>query len=262
MKNIRTGEEVVPKYVSPKVHDAIQFIRADKLPVDSMGYPVGPTSPDVAKAIRPPLGVSPGEWRTAIEVATEYFRATAGTMPPTREALEAISSLPPRVWNLLHREENLSRWQAALAVRGILKKGSGLTHDQLLALRAITDVTMKGDIASRLRRLGVSWETYQNWMRDQRFSSQLQTLTSAAMEEAQPLISLELTRGAVAGDLSKVKYFHELTGKAPATSTEADVKAFMVGLIEVLQGEISNPDQLRRIAERLTNLKNKTIGPS
>jgi hypothetical protein len=30
----------------------------------------------------------------------------------------------------------------------------------------------------------------------------------------------------------------------------------------VLQGEIDNPDQLRRIAERLTNLKNKTIGPS
>lgn len=240
--------------------DNIVLALADHLPVDAMGGPVGKPTGEVVKAIRRPLGISAREWMTALEVATEYFRMTQGLVQPTKESLMAISDLPNRTWNLIYRKENRDTFEAALALKGILKKGSGLTFEQLRALRYLTDFTAPGDTQQRLKKLGISWEVFQVWMNDEKFASQYKARSEDILRQAEPDVNLALVRGAVAGRLENIKYLHQLTGKFDAAQS-SDIRAFMTGLVEILTGELKeNPALLMRLSERLTALKERTLG--
>lgn len=232
----------------------------DRLPVDAEGYPIGLPSERVVRALRPPVGVNGRQWLTALEVATEYFRLTRGMALLSEQAMVSASDLDKNVWRLIYHPDNIDQWHAALALKGMMKKGSGLTFDQHRALRVLTDVTSKGDIKSRLRKLGVSWEVYQNWMRDKKFSEQFKALANDILDQNQAPVLMALTAGAVEGNLAKIEYFHKITGQYQDTQ-KADVEKFMVGLVEVLQGELKeHPELLRSIAGRLTDLKNRTMG--
>lgn len=251
----------VEKMPEPGKAQQIALALGDKIPIDSMGYPIGKSVAETSKVVAKPFGISQREWQTAIEVATEYFRLTSGMVPIDKEAMISASSMPARVWNLIYKGENRDTWHAALAVRGIMKKGSGLTFDQLRALRVLTDVSMRGDLNLRLKKLGISWETYQNWMRDKKFKAQLDAITNDVVDQAQSSVMLELTRGAVEGNLSKIQYFHAMTGRAPKLESTSDVRAFLQGVIQVLQEELEDKELLYRIADRLQEIKNNTLGP-
>lgn len=238
---------------------AIQVALSDHIPVDDLGYPVGRTTVDTVKAIKPPMGITRREWVTAIEVATEYFRLTAGIVPPTKDGLMGISSLDERVWNVIYNEVNLPDWEAALAIRGILKKGSGLTADQLQTLRYLTDLTKPGTLDTKLKRLGVSWETFQNWSKDKRFKEQLNQRAEQILDEAQPHVNMAIAKGAIDGKLPMIQYFHQITGKHQKDG-QNDVDKFLVGLVEILQGEIQDAELLRKIAGRLQSLKDRING--
>jgi hypothetical protein len=239
---------------------AIAAALGDRLPVDAVGYPIGMPTERAVKAVRPPIGVSGREWHTALETATEYFRLTSGMVPLTKEAMKSSSDLASRVWDLIYHEDNLDTWHAALALKGMMKKGSGLTFEQMRALRFLTDVTNRGNLAQKLKKLGISWEVYQNWMRDAKFKAQFQAAAEQVLDEAQAPVALALTTGAIEGKLENIKYFHQITGKYQ-NQNQADVEKFMVGLVEILQGELSDhPELLRKIAGRLTALKDRTMG--
>lgn len=239
---------------------AIAMALGDKLPVDAMGYPIGMTGEAAVKAVRAPIGVTGRQWLTALESATEYFRLTSGLAEINKPAMVSASSLPPKVWDIIYAEDNIDSWHAALALKGMMKKGSGLTFDQMRALRYLTDVTARGDITQRLRKLGITWEVYQNWMKDRKFSSQFRAMAESVLDEAQAPVALALASGAISGKLENIKYFHQITGQYQ-NQDKASVEKFMVGLVEILQGELSeHPDLLRTIAGRLTALKDRTLG--
>jgi len=239
---------------------AIAAAMGDRLPVDAVGYPIGMPTERAVKAVRPPIGVSGREWHTALESATEYFRLTSGMAELNKAAMQSCSDLPPRVWDLIYHEDNLDTWHAALALKGMMKKGSGLTFEQLRALRFLTDVTQRGDLEQKLRKLGISWEVYQNWMRDAKFKSQFQAAAESILDEAQTPVAIALAKSAISGKLESIKYFHQITGKYQSQDSQ-NVEKFMVGLVEILQGELSDyPELLRTIAGRLTALKDRTMG--
>jgi hypothetical protein len=97
-------------------------------------------------------------------------------------------------------------------------------------------------------------------MRDSKFKAQFQAAAENVLDEAQAPVAIALASGAIEGKLETIKYFHQITGKYQSQD-KASVEKFMVGLVEILQGELSSqPDLLRAIAERLTALKNRTIG--
>lgn len=231
------------------------------MPVDAMGYPVGQDTPKVGRAIPPPPGVTQVQWHTAIEVAVEYFRMTAGLVTPTKNSLAALSEMPGEVWDALYDGSQGQRsFESALALKGILKKGAGLTYDQLRCLRYLTDVTVRGTLETRLRHLGITWETFQNWQRDRRFSEQFKALSEEILDQAQPLVMMELTRNSVKGNLEAIKYFHQVTGRYDGAISAADLQAFLNGLVEILQLEISDQATLRRIGLKLTKLRRETLG--
>jgi len=239
---------------------AIAAALGDRLPVDAVGYPIGMPTERAVKAIRPPMGVTGREWHTALETATEYFRLTSGMAELTKPAMVSCSDLPARVWNVIYHEDNLDTWHAALALKGMMKKGSGLTFEQMRALRFLTDVSNRGSLQQKLKKLDVSWEVYQNWMRDAKFKAQFQAIAENVLDEAQAPVAMALTQGAIEGKLPMIEYFHKITGRYQSQD-KASVEKFMVGLVEILQGELSeHPDLLRTIAGRLTALKDRTMG--
>jgi hypothetical protein len=166
-----------------------------------------------------------------------------------------------KVWDIIYHGANVDKFHSALALKGILKKGAGLTYDQRRLLNVLTDLTIKGDITQRLKKCGVSWDTFQNWQRDAAFKTQLDAITQSVTADAEPLIMMELTRGAVEGNLAKIQYFHQLSGRFdPNRQQQADIRAFMVGLMEIMQEFVTDPEQLRKLAGRLKSLHEKTIG--
>jgi hypothetical protein len=228
-------------------------------PVDAMGFPVGKSSDYVAKAIKRPVGISNEEWLTAIEVATEHFRLTSGIIRPSLEILSSLSSLPKSTWELIYSEDNLRSFEAALALKGILRKGAGLTYDQMRCLRYLTDVTVRGTLETRLKHLNISWERFQNWQRDARFNEQFKAISEEVLDQAQPLVMMELTRQGVRGNLEAIKYFHQVTGRYDGAVSAADLQAFLNGLVEILQLEVSDAPTLRRIGLKLAKLRKETL---
>lgn len=240
---------------------SVALALSEHMPIDAMGFPVGKSTKEVARTIKKPVSISQEHWLMAIDVAVEHFRMTAGLIEPTREKLEALSTLPKETWNVIYHHTNIDRYHSALALKGILKKGAGLTFDQRRCLNVLTDLSIKGDLQVRLKKCGVSWDTFQNWQRDAAFKSQLDAITQSVTADAEPLIMMELTRGAVEGNLAKMQYFHQLSGRFdPNRQQQQDIKSFMVGLMEIMQEFVTDPDQLRKLAGRLQALHEKTIG--
>lgn len=230
-------------------------------PIDALGYPIGQAAQKVATAIPKPSSLSSGEWLTAIEVAVEHFRLTSGVIKPSKKALSGVSSLPSRVWDEIYDGGPAQRsFESALALKGILKKGSGLTYDQMRCLRYLTDVTVRGTLETRLKHLGITWERFQNWQRDPRFNEQFKDIAEATLNEAQPLVMMELTRQGVRGNLEAIKYFHQITGRYDGAVSAADLQAFLNGLVEILQLEVGDAATLRRVGLKLAKLRRETLG--
>jgi hypothetical protein len=242
--------ETVALALSPSKH----------MPIDSLGFPVGFSSKRAAQAIPSPRGISTEEWLLAIEIATEHFHLTSGVIPPTRSNLEPLSSLPKETWDEIYDgDSNQKSFESVLALKGILKKGSGLTYDQMRTLRYLTDVTVRGTLETRLKTLGVSWERFQNWQRDRRFNEQFKAISEEILDQAQPLVMMELTRNSVRGNLEAIKYFHQITGRYDGAVSAADLQAFLNGLVEILQLEVSDQSTLRRIGLKLARLRKETL---
>jgi len=242
-------------------HDTIQLALKEHQPIDALGYPIGKTLKQTATAIPRPKGISYEHWLTAIEVATEHFRLTAGVITPTRQILESLSSMPTETWDIIYDDgPNQRSFESALALKGILKKGSGLTFDQMRALRYLTDVTVRGTLETRLKHLGITWERFQNWQRDPRFNEQFKSISEEVLNQAQPLVMMELTRQGVRGNLEAIKYFHQITGRYDGAVSAADLQAFLNGLVEILQLEVGDVNTLKRIGLKLTKLRQQTLG--
>lgn len=231
------------------------------MPIDAMGFPVGLSTKRAAEAIPIPTGISRYDWLTAIEVAVEHFHLTSGVIPPTFEILSSLSSMPKTTWQEIYDGgENQKKFEATLALKGILKKGSGLTYDQMRALRYLTDVTVRGTLETRLKHLDISWERFQNWQRDPKFNSQFKRISEEVLDQAQPLVMMELTRQGVRGNLEAIKYFHQITGRYDGAISAADLQAFLNGLIEILQFEVKEEETLRSIGHKLAKLRRETLG--
>jgi hypothetical protein len=230
------------------------------MPLDALGYPVGASARKAATAIPCPKGISSEEWLTAIEVAVEHFRLTSGVISPTRAMLEPLSSMEPRVWETIYDDdENQRKFESALALKGVLKRGSGLTFDQMRALRYLTDVTVRGTLETRLSHLKISWERFQNWQRDPKFNEQFKQISEEVLEQAQPLVMMELTRQGVRGNLDAIKYFHQVTGRYDGAVSAADLQAFLNGLVEILQLEVNDGATLKRIGFKLAKLRKEVL---
>lgn len=149
-------------------------------------------------------------------------------------------------------------FRTALMARGVkFGNETGLTPEQDFALIILSDPT-KGSFTKKLNTIGVSFATYRAWLKDPIFAEQAQRLGLNSVEEFAHDIMNALTANALEGDLSSIKYVHEMTGRyrpqqhrASKSKSELDAKRLekiIMSFVEVVQRHVDDPEILQAIA--------------
>jgi len=235
---------------------------------DSLGNPIGKLSTDISRVIRPPVGVGERSWQKAIAAAAELFRLSGGTEPPTQKNMVEISDgmdyahkVTLNVWGkIFDGGPNQEKFATALVLRGVLKTGKNLSGEQLMALNVLSDITSGKTLEQRLKQLGVPWYKYQSWLEDKNFAEQLKHRAEKVMDAATGPAMVALSERAQYNNDS-LKYMLQLTGRYdPNRQGQADVRAFLNGVVETLQRNIDDPDLLMKIAGELAVLSSTHLG--
>lgn len=225
----------------------------DAMPANSMGYPVGKSTIEVATTVKRPVGITQSDWQTAISGAAELFRKSSGLDAPTRENLEPYCDVSSRAMDILFGRGH-DQFVQALILRGIVRMGRNLDERQVMALAVLGDYTSPLNIRQKLNRIGVKWYEYQNWMQDPKFSGQMRAIAENALEQATAPAMIGLAERAQVNDNS-LKYMLQLTGRYdPNNSATQDVRAFLNGVIEIIQRNVTDRETLTHIGDELAFL--------
>lgn len=221
--------------------------------ITNSGEPVG--NEEAAAKIKPPNGVTAEHWIEMIELAATHFRRTSGVGKPTLEILRAYDveeRIPKKVWRLVFNyPHNQQRFENALAVRGVLPLGVGLTSQQSLAIDIMSDPS-QGAFRTRLRKAGIKELQWQQWMLDVNFAEQFNNLCTRRLNANKGLIDVALTEASISGNLEAIKYYDKRTGRDPDKKSEMDGRKVIAIIIDILAKQlVDQPDKLRSIAAEL-----------
>jgi hypothetical protein len=202
--------------------------------------------------VRPPLGVSPKDWKEVIELAVGYFRKNSGNEPTFAALkLEDIDRrVSERTWQLLSYKHNWKILQNAFSIRGIAPLGRGLSAAQTLCIDMITNPLDRSSLATKLKKAGVTQAQYNEWMFHDVFLATLQERAERNLNTAAPLVTMALTHGATSGDLLAIKYFDQRAGRDPNKTETLDGARVVKVVIDSLTRHLSadHPELLRAIA--------------
>lgn len=215
--------------------------------------PVG--NADAGKLIRPPNGVPRDQWVELIELAATHFRRTSGAGKYSIETLRPYDideRISKKTWTLVFDfAHNRIEFENALAVRGVLPLGVGLTAQQSLALDIMSDPSA-GSWQTRCRKAGIKPATWQMWMLDRNFQEQFKTLVDRRINANAALIDTVLTESALSGSLEAIKYYDKRIGRDPDKKSEMDGRKVVGIMVDVLTKVLANdPDTLRTIFAEL-----------
>ena len=218
------------------------------------GSPVG--NKDAPQVIKPPNGVSQNDWVAIIELAVLNFRMTAGIGKPEKSMLKALDiddSIPAKSWDLVFDYPvGQEAFMTALAVRGVVPLGQGLTAKQSIALELVTDPNQPGNLATKLRKLGVKQAEFQGWLQQSAFLEQYKLLAEKRMNSARFAVDTTLAQKALDGEMDAIKYFDKRVGRDPDKKDEVDGRMVVSVVLDVLTKHLAKqPDLLREIAAEL-----------
>lgn len=167
------------------------------------------------------------------------------------------------------------RFVDALRARGLpeylLTTSSGtfggriLTEQQMQVANVLLDTTDSRSRLKKLTELGVSSNTYNQWLKDPVYRNYCLERAEDLILAAQPTAHMSLIRQVEAGDLGAVKYFNALTGRfrerAPAAaSVEINNNTVNLGndlliqVVEVIQRHVKDPVMLEAIGKEILEL--------
>lgn len=234
----------------------------DEMPMDELGYPAGKPTLEVAHAIKRPDKVTQEAWTTAISAAAELFRQSKGMDPPTKENIRAFSGLGTVTMNrIFDNGPGELAFNRAMVMRGIIQGKKQLTPEMMFALSALSDFTSGESLRVRLKKLNITWMQFQSWLKYKPFFDRYQELGERALEESTSSAMIGLSERAQNSDAS-LKYMLQLTGRYdPNRQGQADVRAFLNGVVEILQRRLSgDPELMRDIAGDLAVLTSTHLG--
>ena len=224
-----------------------------------MGLPTLSPDEDTQKLtarISPPNGVSSSDWFTMIEFAVQNYTLSAGLARPEKSTLRALDiddTVSERSWDLVFDfAHNLEKFHQALAVRGVVPLGQGLTAQQMLALDIVSNPNVTGTWNTKLKKAGVTPTQWALWMEGENFASQFRMLIGKRINQALPVVDGVIAAKAVAGELDAIKYFDKRTGRDPDKQEEMSSRQVVSIVLDALTKHLSNdPDKLRAIAAEI-----------
>lgn len=210
-------------------------------------------------------GVRPEYVNLMVETIIIWY-AEHHTYPSSRELKRLVS--PPVPEHLPFRMMENEIFLSILVARGLpspdaiykdadgvvqqVKLTEGLSSRQMLALTQLTDVTNKTPLSIRLKRLGISPQEFNNWMRNSNFRSKYDAISKELFIKAQSSIDVQLASGALEGRLEFIKYYNEVSGRHdPNKKSKQDIEFLMREVVEIITRNVTDSATLNRISAEL-----------
>lgn len=204
-----------------------------------------------------PVGVKGEEFRTVLGVAYQVWLRDG--VVTARTVANLIGDDLQRIKTILASPQ----YKAAAKIRGIgVGAKEGLTPMQDLALQALSDITIKGGLAARLKVAGVSMGLFRAWRKQPVFEGYYKELTHGALKDNEGAMLVSLAEAGASGDLQAIKFAFEVTGKHnPAQQQAIDARAMLTQVLQILQEEIKDTAMLSKIGVRLLSVASQ-LGPT
>lgn len=129
---------------------------------------------------------------------------------------------------------------------------TGLTAEQNGLLLILANVGDGKSLKQKVRSSGVPWPTFQAWLKNPVFKEHYRKLAGSAIRDMIPAAEMALAAKMADGDPIATKYAFELTGHYdPANKKQVDAQRLVQIILEVLEEEVPNQDQMRRIGNKI-----------
>ena len=167
----------------------------------------------------------------------DYYRA--GPRPPINEIQSYMGT------------EDFAGLMERLGINVNLNE-TGLSVEQLGLLTILTNPTDGRTLKGKLKASGVSWPTYQAWMKQPRFHAMYKSWASTTLIDAIPAAETQLANLMASGDLSAIRFGMEVTGRHdPANKKQVDGQKLVALILEVIEEEIKDVEILRAIGNKI-----------
>lgn len=135
-----------------------------------------------------------------------------------------------------------------------------LTPQQLAAVQVMFDFHDGRSDIKKLRDLGISSQTWQNWLRDPNFQSYLRTKSGNLLEDNVHEIDKGLFLKARSGNVEAIRLVNAVMGRHQTVEAPkigpVDAHLFLMKLFEVLQAKlISQPALLQEIGQAIIDIQ-------
>ena len=140
-------------------------------------------------------------------------------------------------------------------------QSKSLTPIQLITANSLLDLADTRTDKKKLQDLGVSTGQYQSWLRDPMFSDYLRTRAELLLGDSLQDAHLALLDRVRSGDTKALTLYYEITGRFISQAGRGNAEAAVINLqqmiikiVEIIQEEVSNPQEAAKIGERLEAL--------
>lgn len=131
-------------------------------------------------------------------------------------------------------------------MRGLFNRGitppnndPELSDSQLAAIMTVVDINDRRSTRVKLKEIGVNQQTWQGWMRDKNFRDYLHHLSSKNFEDALHIAHQGLLSSVEKGDVSAIKYWNELTGRAVSPEVQ-NARILISRIVQVIQTHVKD----------------------
>jgi hypothetical protein len=197
---------------------------------------------------------------TAVVFTESYYQTEKGKLPVPDDYgfLVAFGLSRTEIEPLLKSKE----FREALAKRGIFwpKNYDGtnavalsvLSPQQQHCVLIVTDPTRSDSLRKRLELVGITYQTYRNWMKQPKFANAINTLSEDVLTDNLASVHMGMTAKAMAGDVTAARLVYELSGRHDPSKQQMVDLARIIGLVlESLTRHVTDSVVLNKLSQDL-----------
>lgn len=198
------------------------------------GHEIAVLNPD-GRVLRQsvPSDVSPTTFRHIL-AAVDVWWGTHGVFPSPAQARTLWPKYSLKTFQTVFGTDEFTE---ALEKRGINSDPTaGLTEQQATALVLLSNPEDRRTVASKLRDIGVTYGTFQNWMRSPLFSRLYKERLENLLGDIVPSAIMTVAANVEAGDQRAAEFALKMTGRYdPAALEQNNARVVVLRLLELIQ---------------------------
>jgi hypothetical protein len=148
------------------------------------------------------------------------------------------------------------KFKASLEARGIpAETPVGITAEQAYALTVMTDQSLQLDPFQRLKKLGVTWQQWQGWLKQPMFARIYGKTSEDLLKASVPAALTALANRAQAGNNDAIKYLLAITGyyDPQSKSQNAEYERVISAMMDAVEKYVDDPEALKKISQAVSD---------